>query len=156
MLLSKKSGLKGTLRQVFIRVYRLEINSVLLVFRRSFMNYCTSNLLSGSTLPPPPFPVRISKYTLNTYTVRKGGPGRYIHAAKSLYRSILFRWRHFALPSLESYLSTGNWSALRADGKQKGQWKLRWNPGWFDEPSLSNDVVLKSVQLADFCNDLTK
>jgi hypothetical protein len=46
----KKLTCKGTLRQVFIRVYRLEIQSVMLVYS----NYCPSYLLSSS---PPPFPV---------------------------------------------------------------------------------------------------
>ncbi len=41
---------KGTLRQVFIRVYRLEIQSVVLVFQPSFVNCCPYKLLSGSTL----------------------------------------------------------------------------------------------------------
>jgi hypothetical protein len=48
---------KGTSRQVFIRVYRLEIQSVMLVFRPSFLNCCPSNLLSGSPPPPPSFPL---------------------------------------------------------------------------------------------------
>ncbi len=33
---------------VFNKVYRLEIVSVMLVFSTSFVNYCPSNLLSGS------------------------------------------------------------------------------------------------------------
>ncbi len=42
-----------TLRQVFLRVYRLEIQSVMLFFfRPSFVNCCPSNLFSGSTLSP--------------------------------------------------------------------------------------------------------
>ncbi len=36
---------------VFNRVYRLEIQSVMLVFSTGFVNHCPSNLLSG--LPPP-------------------------------------------------------------------------------------------------------
>jgi hypothetical protein len=53
---------KGTLRKVFIRVYRLEIQSCW-YFRPSFVNCCPSNLLSGSTFrPDPPFPV--SKYSI--------------------------------------------------------------------------------------------
>jgi hypothetical protein len=47
---------KETLRQGFIRVYRLEIQSCW-YFQPSVVNCCTSNLLSGSTLPLPPFPV---------------------------------------------------------------------------------------------------
>ncbi len=52
----KKLTCKGTLRQVFIRVYRMEIYiQTCWYFRPSFVNCCPSNLLSGSTLPP--FPV---------------------------------------------------------------------------------------------------
>jgi hypothetical protein len=57
---------KGTLRLVFIRVYRLEILSVILVFSTSFAN-CY----------PSPLPC-VNKYTVYTYTVttvRKGGGG---------------------------------------------------------------------------------
>ncbi len=46
---------KGILGQVFIRVYRLEIWTVMLVFWSSFVNCCPSNL-SGSIIPPSPFP----------------------------------------------------------------------------------------------------
>ncbi len=62
---SKKLTWKGTLRQVFIRVYRLEIQPVMVVwyFRPSFVNYCPSNLLSGSPPPPPP-PFPVSKYNM--------------------------------------------------------------------------------------------
>ncbi len=42
---------------MFIRIYRLEMQSVMSVFRLSFVNCCPSNLLSGSI---PPFPVWIS------------------------------------------------------------------------------------------------
>jgi hypothetical protein len=44
----KKVACKGTLWQVFIRVYRLETSLVGI--------FDPSNLLSGSTLPPPSFP----------------------------------------------------------------------------------------------------
>ncbi len=59
----KKFTWEGTLRQVIIRVYRTEIQSVMLVFRPSFVNYCLSNLLSGSISPPPPVWI-IILYTL--------------------------------------------------------------------------------------------
>jgi len=70
----KKLTCKGTLRQLFMRVYyRLEIQSVMFglcgsclsefidwrysqskgYFRPSFVNWCPSNLLSGSTSPQP-------------------------------------------------------------------------------------------------------
>ncbi len=52
---------KGTLRQVFIRVYRLEIESVMLVFSTQLRELTSpSHLLSVSTFPPYPFPVWIS------------------------------------------------------------------------------------------------
>ncbi len=54
----KKLTCEGTLRQVFIRVYRHSQSCW--YFRPSFMNYCPSNLLSRS--PFLPFPV--SKYSI--------------------------------------------------------------------------------------------
>jgi hypothetical protein len=48
----KKLTCKGTLRQVFIRVYRLEIQSIMVVFVTLFVNCCHSSHLSGSTSPP--------------------------------------------------------------------------------------------------------
>ncbi len=52
----KKLTSKGTLRQVVITVYRLEIQSVLLVFSTQlFVNWCPSYLLSGLPPPYPPF-----------------------------------------------------------------------------------------------------
>jgi hypothetical protein len=40
-------------------------------FRPSFVNWCPSPLLSGSTLPPLP-PLCVNKYTVYTYAVCKG------------------------------------------------------------------------------------
>jgi hypothetical protein len=59
---------------MFLRVYGLEIQSVMLVFRPSFVNCCPSNLLSGSTLPPPPLPC-VNKFIVYIYTVCKEGGG---------------------------------------------------------------------------------
>ena len=53
---------------VFIRVYRLEIQSVILVFSTQFFD-----LLSGSTLPPTHFPV--SKYSIYRQCVAERGCG---------------------------------------------------------------------------------
>ncbi len=50
---------KETLRQVFIRVYRLEITSVMFVFSTQICELLPSNLLSGST--PSPFLLWIIK-----------------------------------------------------------------------------------------------
>ncbi len=91
---------KGTLRQGFIKVYKLEIQSVTLVFfRPSFVACCPSNLLSRSTLPSP-FPVLI-----NILYTRKGGGGirglRQIYTCRKAPLQVnIFTWRHFALPSM--------------------------------------------------------
>jgi hypothetical protein len=71
---SKAIDCKGTLRQVLIRVYSL-VQSVMLYFRPCFVNCCPSNLLSGSTLPPPPtFP--LLKYSIQYIdSVWMGGDG---------------------------------------------------------------------------------
>ncbi len=49
---SKKLTSKGNLLQLFIRVHRLEIYLVMLVFSIQLCELLPSNLLSGSTLPP--------------------------------------------------------------------------------------------------------
>jgi hypothetical protein len=51
----RKLTCKWTLRQVFVKVYRLEMQSVMLVFfsRPRFVIVCPSNLFSDS---PPPYP----------------------------------------------------------------------------------------------------
>jgi hypothetical protein len=51
---------KGTLRQVFIRVYKLDIRTA-------------SNILSGSTLPPPSSLCEISTLYTRIQCVRGGG-----------------------------------------------------------------------------------
>jgi hypothetical protein len=60
---------------VFNRVYRLETQSVILVFSTGFVKHCPSNLLPGylSPLPPSPFPVYTVYGTVHTYAVCKGG-----------------------------------------------------------------------------------
>ncbi len=69
----KKLTCKGTLRQVFIRLYRQEIQLVL-YFQPSFVNCCPSNLLSGSTLPQSPPPSLLKVHILNTHILcRRGG-----------------------------------------------------------------------------------
>ncbi len=54
--------------QAFSRVYRLEIQSVMLVFSTGFVNYCPS-IFSLVSSPPHP---SVNKYTVYTYTVCKG------------------------------------------------------------------------------------
>ncbi len=87
---------------MFIKVYRLEIQSDMLVFREhSFVNCYPSPLFSGSTLPLP----LCEKYTVYTYTVCKrgiwgSGPQTVKHLPQSPFTGQFFRWRHFALPSM--------------------------------------------------------
>ncbi len=65
-VIKKKLTCKGTLRQVFLRVYRLEIKSVMLVFSNQLCELSTfSHFLLSS----------VNKYTVYTYTVCKGGGG---------------------------------------------------------------------------------
>jgi hypothetical protein len=58
---------KGTLRQLFIRVYTVDwrYSSSYWYFRPSFVNSCPSPLLSGLTLPPAPLSY-VNKYTVYT------------------------------------------------------------------------------------------
>ncbi len=63
----KKLTCKGTLRQVFIRGYRLVIQSVM-YFQPSFVNCCPSNLFSLVQLSPPP-PCSLCQSTLYIQTV---------------------------------------------------------------------------------------
>jgi hypothetical protein len=58
---------RGTLRQVFISVYRLEIQSVMLVFSTQLWELLP---LWFNSPPPPPC---VNRYTVYTYTVCKGG-----------------------------------------------------------------------------------
>jgi hypothetical protein len=103
---------KFTLRQVFIRIYRQDILYIqsCWFFRPRFVNYCPSNLLSGSSLPPyTPFPVLISiQYTRIqcvkgwVYGVLGGRGLRQINACRKVPLQVNFvRWRHFALVSVQ-------------------------------------------------------
>jgi hypothetical protein len=58
---------------VFKRVYRLEIQSAMLVFSTPLVNYCRSTLLTGLS---PPLP-RVNKYrSMYFYSVVTGGVRR--------------------------------------------------------------------------------
>jgi hypothetical protein len=59
---SKKLTCQGTLRQVFIRVCGLKLQSVMWYFRPSFVNYCPSTLLLVHLPPPTPLPCVIVQY----------------------------------------------------------------------------------------------
>ncbi len=97
---------KGTLRQVSIRVYRLEMQSVLLVFSIQLCELLPlySNLHSGSPLSP----FLVWFWTLYVYYTRiqrvRGGYGvlylRQINTCRNVSSQVnFFRWWHFALPS---------------------------------------------------------
>ncbi len=86
---------KGTLRQVFIRVYRLEIQSVMFVFSTQLCELW----------PPTPFPVWISILYTRIQCVRGGRYGvlgfRQINTCRKVLLQVnFFRWRHYALPSM--------------------------------------------------------
>ncbi len=109
---SKKFPFKGTLRQVFLRVYRLEIQSVILVFSTQFCELLSFQPSLWFSSPPPPFPVWIS--ILNTRIQCVGGYGvpglRQINTCRKVPLQVnFFRWRrHFALPSMSfNFLGNG-------------------------------------------------
>jgi hypothetical protein len=68
----KKLTCKGTLRQVFVRVYRLEIQSVMLVFLTLPGEILSLQPSLWFTPPPPP---SLCQSTVYADTVRLGGGG---------------------------------------------------------------------------------
>ncbi len=61
---------------VFNRVYRLEIQSVMMVFSPGFMNYYPSNLLSVCSSPTPlPIVNKYEVYSIHVYVQCVGGGG---------------------------------------------------------------------------------
>ncbi len=70
-------------------------------FRPSFVNCCTSLLLSGSTHPPS-LPVRISILYTRIHCVRGGwASGPQINTCRKVPLQVnFFRWRNFELPSM--------------------------------------------------------
>ncbi len=99
---------KDTLRQVFIRAYRLEIQSVMLVFSTQLCELLPiSHSLWFNSLPPPPLPVWISILYTRTQCVRGGIvlPLRQINTCRKVPLQVnFFRWQHFALPSMSLIL----------------------------------------------------
>jgi hypothetical protein len=70
----KKLTCKGTLRQLFIRVYiNWRYSQSCWYFRSSFVNYCTSDLFSGSPSPPPLPSVKVQYIHAVIHAVRLGG-----------------------------------------------------------------------------------
>jgi hypothetical protein len=106
---SKKFTCKRTLRQVFIRDYRLEIQSVM--FGKFDPAPLTFSLVQLS-----PHPSCVNKYTVCTYTVCKGvwasGPKTYNYLPQSPFTGKFFRWWHFALPSMSLNFSTSSFGTL--------------------------------------------
>jgi hypothetical protein len=90
---------KGTLRQVFIRVYRLELANFLRTF--SHVGIFDQAVWSGlSPVAPLPF----SLVQLSTPSPGYGGVLGFTQIKKTCCKVPLqvnfFRWRHFALPSM--------------------------------------------------------
>jgi hypothetical protein len=83
----------------------LELQSVTLVFSTSFVNYCPTNLLSGSPTPPLPNQSQSTVYTDSVWLGRGGGGGGccvYVgdHILQELNAQFLTRFRNYkiALP----------------------------------------------------------
>ncbi len=72
----------------------------------SFVNCCPSNLFTGSNLPPPSLLPCVNKYILYTsMQCERGVYGvlglRQINTCRKVPLQVnIFRWRHFALPSM--------------------------------------------------------
>ncbi len=87
---------------MFIRVYRLERQSVMLVFSTQL---CELLPLSPFLVQlPPPLPC-VNKHTVYTYTLCGGGYGvlglRQINTCrKAPLQNTIFSWKQFALPSM--------------------------------------------------------
>jgi hypothetical protein len=96
---------KVTLRQVLIRINRLEIQSVMLVFSIQLCELLPLSPFLWFNSPPPPSPRPcVNTYSVNTYTVCKGGgwgsgPQTDKHLPQSPFSGHFIRW-HFALPSM--------------------------------------------------------
>ncbi len=98
---------------MFNRVYGLEIQSIMLVFSTKLceLQYCPSNLISGSPtspLTPPPFPKSQSQSTVYsiqyiTDSVRLGGGGMlsYVgdHILQEFNTLFLTRFRNYKIAS---------------------------------------------------------
>ncbi len=94
---------KGTLRQVFIGVFRLEIHSVMLVFSTPALWTLAHLPFSLVQLSPPPSPEWISILYTRTQCVREevnSGPQTDKHLPQSPFTGPVFGLRHFALPSI--------------------------------------------------------
>ncbi len=95
----RKMTCEGTLRQVFIRVYRLEIQSVMLVLSTQICELCLSPLLPSSTLPPLPVWISILYPRIQCVRGELWGSGPNTCRKVPLQVNV-FIWRHFALSSM--------------------------------------------------------
>ncbi len=92
------------------------------IYDPALWNCCPSNLLSGSTLHPPPLPW-VKKYTLCTACVEGGGSGHKTDiTCRKVHLQVTFYRLHFGLPSMSVIF-------LRILPTQDPLgWKARWWP----------------------------
>ncbi len=96
----KKITCKGTLRQMFISVYRLEKHSVMLeFFQLSFVSCCHSTFSVVHLAPLTPFPVWLSiQYTpircvkVGMGSLEERWPQKDKHLPQSPFTGQFFRW----------------------------------------------------------------
>ncbi len=93
---------------MFIKVYRLEIESFMLVFSTQLCELLPFSLsLWFNPLPLPSvnnYSVYCSEYTILHIRFMQGVRGRFEFCRKVHLQLNFFRWRHFALPSLSLFL----------------------------------------------------
>ncbi len=109
---------------VFNSVYRLEIQSGMLVFLTGFVNYCPFSLVSSPTLQHSPLWIRIL-YT-HIQCVRGGGVwghrrGRGLRQINNLPRKVplqvnFVRWWHLALYMYSVYSGGGEYGTIGEEG----------------------------------------
>ncbi len=153
MTSSKKLTSKGTSRHLFIRVYRLEVHSVLLVFSTQFLNLLPLQPSLWFNSPPSPRPC------VNKYTVWGGGRYgvlglRQINTCRKVPLQIkFFRWRHFCFGVYIQLVS--QWFRLNLINKHSEKMKPKQSC-WISEHlaiwTLNRNLLTNFIDQLFFCN----